>query len=78
MAVKAVYQDGVFKPLVPVDLPEGEWVELDIVRPAQQQGRKPQPPERYPTIAVGSKGCWSLVGKSAARPQPPLPYSGAL
>jgi predicted DNA-binding antitoxin AbrB/MazE fold protein len=55
MAVKAVYQDGVFKPLVPVDLPEGERVELDIVRSSQQQGGK----------IVSLQGIW----KDALRPE---------
>jgi predicted DNA-binding antitoxin AbrB/MazE fold protein len=40
MVVKAVYQDGVFKPVAPVNLAEGEWVELEIVRPAQQRERR--------------------------------------
>jgi predicted DNA-binding antitoxin AbrB/MazE fold protein len=37
MVVKAVYQNGVFKPIAPVNLDEGEWVELEIVRPSQQR-----------------------------------------
>lgn len=32
MTVKAVYQNGVFKPIHPVNLPEGERVELTVVQ----------------------------------------------
>lgn len=46
MTVRAIYQDGVFKPSTPVDLPDRAEVELEIV-PAQvrceenyQQGRQ--------------------------------------
>jgi predicted DNA-binding antitoxin AbrB/MazE fold protein len=31
MVVKAIYQDGVFKPLAPVNLSDGQQVELEIV-----------------------------------------------
>ena len=40
MVVKAIYQDGVFKPIVPVNLPEGEWVELELIQPSQRRERK--------------------------------------
>jgi predicted DNA-binding antitoxin AbrB/MazE fold protein len=40
MVIKAVYRDGVFKPMVPVNLAEGEWVELEITRPSPQRGGK--------------------------------------
>ncbi len=40
MIVKAIYQDGVFKPVTPVDLTEGEWVDLEIVRSSPQRPRK--------------------------------------
>jgi predicted DNA-binding antitoxin AbrB/MazE fold protein len=40
MVVKAVYRDGVFKPIEPVNLIEGERVELEIVRPSQQRQRR--------------------------------------
>jgi len=40
MVVKAIYQDGVFKPITPVDLTEGEWVELEIVRSSPQRPRR--------------------------------------
>lgn len=37
--IKAVYRDGVFKPVAPVNLAEGEWVELEIVQSSQQRER---------------------------------------
>ena len=40
MIVKAIYQNGVFKPVTPVNLTEGEWVDLEIVRPSPQRPRK--------------------------------------
>jgi predicted DNA-binding antitoxin AbrB/MazE fold protein len=40
MVLKAVYQDGVFKPIMPVDLADGEWVELEIVRSRRLGGGK--------------------------------------
>jgi predicted DNA-binding antitoxin AbrB/MazE fold protein len=39
MMIKAVYRDGVFKPVAPVNLAEGEWVELEIVQSSQQHER---------------------------------------
>jgi predicted DNA-binding antitoxin AbrB/MazE fold protein len=39
MMIKAVYRDGVFKPVAPVNLAEGEWVELEIVQSSQQRER---------------------------------------
>ena len=40
MQTKAIHQDGVFKPITPVDLAEGEWVELEIARPSLERPRK--------------------------------------
>ena len=40
MIVKAIYQNGVFKPITPLDLTEGEWVDLKIIRPSPQRPRK--------------------------------------
>ncbi len=39
MIVKAIYQNGVFKPVTSVDLTEGEWVDLKIIRPSLQRPR---------------------------------------
>jgi predicted DNA-binding antitoxin AbrB/MazE fold protein len=39
MMIKAVYRDGVFKPVAPVNLAEGEWVELEIVQSSHQRER---------------------------------------
>lgn len=37
MTVKAIYQDGVFKPTSPVNLPDDEWVELEVIQSLQQE-----------------------------------------
>jgi predicted DNA-binding antitoxin AbrB/MazE fold protein len=37
MTVKAIYQDGVFKPASPVNLPDDAWVELEVIRSPQQK-----------------------------------------
>lgn len=29
--IKAVYEGGVFRPLNPVELPEGVWVEMNVI-----------------------------------------------
>ena len=39
MTLKAIYEDGVFKPTAPVNLPEGAWVDLHV-QPSQEQKRK--------------------------------------
>jgi predicted DNA-binding antitoxin AbrB/MazE fold protein len=39
MVVKAVYRDGVFRPVGSVGLAEGELVELEIVRLGSQNSR---------------------------------------
>lgn len=54
MTVKAIYQDGVFKPIHPPSLPDGEWVELQVVRSPRQQ----------PKVA-SLQGIW----KQALRPE---------
>jgi predicted DNA-binding antitoxin AbrB/MazE fold protein len=38
--VKAIYQNGVFKPIDAVGLAEGEWVELEIVHLPPKRSRK--------------------------------------
>jgi len=40
MVVKAIYQSGVFKPITPVDLTEGELVELEITRSSPRRPRR--------------------------------------
>jgi predicted DNA-binding antitoxin AbrB/MazE fold protein len=39
-SVEAIFENGVFRPLSPVDLPEGEHVHLKIV-PSQQGAQDP-------------------------------------
>jgi predicted DNA-binding antitoxin AbrB/MazE fold protein len=55
VAVKAIYRDGVFKPTVPVDLPEGTQVDLEVT----------------PTPSPGDGATISLQGiwKDALRPE---------
>jgi len=55
MVVKAIYQDGVFKPTVPVNLSEGERVDLQIIQPSRRQERN----------IVSLQGIW----KDGPRPQ---------
>lgn len=49
MVVKALYHDGLLKPVQPIDLTDGEWVELEITR------RLPSKPANV----VSLKGIWS-------------------
>ena len=49
MVVKAVYAHGVFRPIMTVDLADGEWVELEITRPSQQRRKRK---------AVSLQGIW--------------------
>lgn len=49
MVVKALYQDGLLKPVKPIDLADGEWVELEITR------RRPPKPANV----ISLKGIWS-------------------
>lgn len=55
MTIKAIYKNGVFKPITPVDLAEGEWVDLNIVRP----------PSRHSPKVVSLQGVW----KEKLRPE---------
>ena len=48
MVVKALYHDGLLKPAKPIDLTDGEWVELEITRRL--------PPK--PANVVSLKGIW--------------------
>ena len=58
MVVKAVYADGVFRPIVTVDLADGEWVELEITRPSQQRRERK---------AVSLQGIWKAHLRPADR-----------
>lgn len=49
MFVEALYHDGLLKPVKPIDLADGEWVELEITR------RRPA----KPVNVVSLKGIWS-------------------
>lgn len=49
MVVKALYHDGLLKPAKPIDLTDGEWVELEITRRL--------PPK--PANVISLKGIWS-------------------
>ncbi len=49
MVVKALYHDGLLKPVKPIDLTDGEWVELEITR------RLPAKPANV----ISLKGIWS-------------------
>lgn len=49
MVVKALYHDGLLKPVNPIDLTDGEWVELEITR------RLPAKPANV----VSLRGIWS-------------------
>jgi predicted DNA-binding antitoxin AbrB/MazE fold protein len=40
MVVKAVYAAGVFKPIMTVNLADGEWVELKITRSPQRRRKR--------------------------------------
>jgi len=48
MVVEALYHDGILKPVKPIDLTDGEWVELEITR------RLPVKPAKV----VSLKGIW--------------------
>lgn len=55
--IRAVYEGGVFRPLDPVELPEGAWVE---VSPVGQNGAQPaeegqSQSTRYATPLVGEE-----------------------
>ncbi len=39
MVVRAIYQDGVLKPIVPLDMTDGERVDLQIIRSSRRQER---------------------------------------
>ncbi len=39
LLIHAVYENGVFRPTDPVDLPESSEVELRLVAPATEEGR---------------------------------------
>lgn len=49
MVVEALYHDGILKPVKPIDLANGEWVELEITR------RRPAKPANV----VSLRGIWS-------------------
>jgi predicted DNA-binding antitoxin AbrB/MazE fold protein len=55
MVVEALYHDGILKPVKPIDLADGEWVELEITR------RRPSKPANV----VSLKGIWSRHIQSA-------------
>ncbi|MBE2231951.1 MAG: antitoxin family protein [Anaerolinea sp.] len=49
MVVKALYHDGLLKPIKPIDLADGEWVELEITRRVSRQ----------PANIISLKGIWN-------------------
>lgn len=55
MVVEALYHDGILKPVKPIDLADGEWVELEITR------RRPVKPANV----ISLKGMWSQHIQSA-------------
>lgn len=37
--IKAIYSEGVFRPVDPVELPEGSWVEVSFIEHTETQSR---------------------------------------
>lgn len=56
--IKAVYEGGVFRPLNPVELPEGVWVEVNVIG---QNGRQATEDDQSPRKATKP-----LVGEELA------------
>ena len=63
--ISAVYQDGVFRPDVPPDLPEGATVRLSIITPAPE----PTVPLIGPELLALISKSWKKFNPNTDRPQ---------
>jgi len=65
MAIAAIYQDGVFKPLQPINLPEAAPVELEVIHEGRVVPNAAAP-------AAPQTSLWELMaGKNQFGPVPP-------
>jgi predicted DNA-binding antitoxin AbrB/MazE fold protein len=71
--IRAVYEDGVFRPVGPVELPEGAWVEVTAIGQNEAQPADENQGQRKATKPLVGEELAALLDQFEALPYTPHP-----